>query len=147
HQFILSGIDLEAAVISEGRVQQSQRMGELNVAGECDLVAYACAVRRGAPLPNAVEREDGCFFKGAGEKRTGGGAFLMIEKDKTVGGESREFPTDGATEVQFLLQPQRHGLAEAAEAGRRVGQVRFEQAFKFRKRLIVEGDAIQLLRL
>jgi hypothetical protein len=47
--------------------------------------------------------------------------------------------------MEFLLEPQRHGLPEAAQAARRVGQIGFEQSPELQVRLIVERYVVELV--
>src|SRR6185503_19274489 len=82
HQLVLAAVDLESAVVREGRVQQPQRMWKLELARQRDSVALTDAHRRRAPLAHAVEREDGRFGERTRKEGTGGVAFMMVGEDE-----------------------------------------------------------------
>src|SRR5438552_2971457 len=51
-----------------------------------------------------------------------------------------------ARQVQFLPEPQRHGLEKGSEAGRDIGEVGFEQTLEFQKRFVIERDKVEIGR-
>ena len=82
HQLVLAAVDREAAVIRERRVQQPDRMRKLQMVRELDLVARAAAVRRRAPLADAVQSQNRRLVERAGKERAGRVAFVVIQKDQ-----------------------------------------------------------------
>src|SRR5687767_4055935 len=47
--------------------------------------------------------------------------------------------------MQLFLEPRRHAIAKAAKAARGMRQVRFEDAFEFNERLLIECDIVELV--
>src|SRR6266852_4164816 len=71
HQLVFTTVYFEAAVIGEGGVKQTQRVGELQVMCQADLVAFANPVSGRAPFAHAVKSEDRGFFKRARKEGAG----------------------------------------------------------------------------
>jgi hypothetical protein len=57
HQLVLARIDLEAGIVGEGRIEQAERVREMDLFVDRELVAFAERDRRRGPLADAVERE------------------------------------------------------------------------------------------
>src|SRR4051794_26575635 len=58
HQFVFAAIDLEAAVVGEGRIEQPQRVGKTHLLSELDLITSANAPSGGGPFADAVDRQN-----------------------------------------------------------------------------------------
>src|SRR5580700_2439566 len=50
-----------------------------------------------------------------------------------------------APQVQFLLEPQRHGHKKRLEADRCIGEISLEQPLKLEERLVVKSDIVELI--
>src|ERR1039458_5433796 len=122
-------------------------MRELELLPQAELVALALAECGRAPLPHAVDGQNGRGLKGAGEEGAGGVALMVVREDKSRLACDVEALAQRPAHVKLILQPQRHRQAEAPEARGRVGKVSLQQPVKFRQRLVIEGDAVQFLRL
>ena len=146
HQLVLAAVDLEAAVVGERRVEQAERVGELDVVDQADAVPLADAEGGRAPLADAVEREDRRLVERAGEEGAGGVALVVVGEDQPRPGRPAEALPQGPPHVQLLLEPERHGQPEAAEPARGVGQVGLEQPLELGQRLVVEGDVVEVGR-
>src|SRR5207302_1451333 len=116
-------IDLEAAVIGESRIQQAERVWELQMVREANAIAAARAAGRGRPFADAVERKDGGLLERAGEEGAGGVAFMMIGEDEPRPGRAAKPLPQRAAQVQFFLEPDVQGQAKARKASGRKGQV------------------------
>ena len=68
HDLVLAGVDLEARVVGEGRVQQAQRMRELELREDRHLVVPAEAVACRRPFAHTVDGEKGRLPEGEGKK-------------------------------------------------------------------------------
>ena len=68
HHLVLARIDLEAGVVGEGRVEQAERVREVDLLQHLELVALAEAERRGRPLADAVHAEDRGLLEGRRER-------------------------------------------------------------------------------
>src|SRR6185436_2676920 len=79
HDLVLAVVDRETEVRRERRVQQAERMRELDLLEELERGAVAEAVRRGRPLADAVDGEQRRAWKSRKEKRAGGVALMVIE--------------------------------------------------------------------
>src|SRR5579871_221098 len=71
HELVLAGIDLEAGVIREGRVEKAEGMREMNLTLDLDARAAPDGHRGRRPLADAVHRENGRFLERRGEERAG----------------------------------------------------------------------------
>ena len=56
HQLVFAAVDLEAAVVGERRVEQSEGVGKLEVMSQSQFVAGRLSEAGGAPLADAVHR-------------------------------------------------------------------------------------------
>ena len=148
HQLVLAAVDLEAAIVGERGIEQTQRVRE------CDVVRSArsgCPRRRRTWRCSTRRRRRG---SGSRPPRTGEGkkalaAWLSWWSVKTSRrrGSGRRAPRRRVPpHVQLVLQPERHGQAEAAEPGRGIGQVGLQQPLELGQRLVVEGDVIEVVR-
>ena len=149
HHLVFAGIDLEARVIGEGRIEQPERVREVDLAQHLELVALAPAQRRGGPFADAVHAQDGGLLVGRGEEGRGGVALVVFAEQQPLLPVEVRLPllhlvAQQRLLEQLLLQPQRHGHAERIEAARRVGEVGLEQAFELQERLVVEGDVVDV---
>ena len=145
HQLVFAAVHLEAAVVRERGVQETERVGELELAREGDPVAAAHAHRRRRPFADAVEREDGRFVERAGEERARGVALVVVgEHDRRADAAANPAP-DQPGLLQLLAEPHRHGRDEAREPGRGVREIGFEQPLELAQRLLVEDDIVEVL--
>ena len=63
HQFVLARIDLEAGIVCEGRVEQTQAVRKVDLLPDLKVFSFADGNRSGGPFAHAIEREDGSFVK------------------------------------------------------------------------------------
>src|ERR1700721_1082295 len=105
-------------------------MRELEVRGQVEFVPLSYTPGRGAPLPDAIDRDDGGIIVWAREKRTGSMALVMIDEEEGCSGSLGKSSTERSTKVEFVLHPYRHGHAEAAEPSGSEGEVCLEQPFE-----------------
>src|ERR1017187_2162644 len=122
-------------------------MRELELLPQAELVAFALAERRRAPLPHSVDGQDRRRLEGARKEGAGGVALVVIGKDKTRLARDVEALAQRPAHVKLILQPQRHREAEAPEAGGRVSKISLQQPVKLRQRLVIKSNAVQVLRL
>ncbi len=150
HQLVLAGVDPEAGVIGKGRVQQAQRVREV----ELPLRGRACCRRRATPRWWPIRRRRRGTSRRpsqrgwgrtprrrgtGGARQTAGWATRFIATT-----ELAELALQRGLQVELLLQPDRHGRDEGAEAARRVGQVGLQQALELHQRLVVEHDLVDV---
>src|ERR1035437_7885014 len=122
-------------------------MRELKLLPQAQLIALALAECGRAPLAHAVNGQDRRGLKWAGEEGAGGVALMVVREDESRLARDVEALAQRPAHVKLILQPQRHRQAEAREARGRVGKVSLQHPVKLRQRLVIEGDAIQVLRL
>ena len=145
HQLVLARIDLESAVIGEGRVEHAGRVRKVELVREIDAVAAAGAVAGGGPLAHAVDGKNGGFFERRGKEGAGRVRLVVLGEDESLFITVVQSATHFAREIEFFLEPDRHGRHERPKANGRKGQVGFQQPLEFQKRLVVEADVIELL--
>ncbi len=64
HELVLARIDLESGVISKRRIEQPERMREVDFLEDFELVAAAVRDRGCGPFADAVHGQHRGFFKG-----------------------------------------------------------------------------------
>ena len=149
HDLVLARIDLEAGVVGESRIEQSQRMREVQLFQHLQAVALAIAQRRGRPFADPVHRQDGGFLERRGEERRRRVTLVMFAEQQArlpveVGLPLLHLVAQQRLLEQLLLQPQRHGHAERREPARRIGEIGLEQPLELQERLVVEGHIIDI---
>ena len=63
HDLVLARVDLEAGVVREGRVEETERVGPVDLLEDLDIVAPADADRGRGPLADAVHRQERRFLE------------------------------------------------------------------------------------
>src|SRR5262245_5020674 len=58
HDLVLARIDLEPEIVGESRVQEAERMREVNLAMDVERLALAQSDRSGGPFADAVHGEN-----------------------------------------------------------------------------------------
>src|ERR1700730_118454 len=101
-------------------------MRELQMAKEINLVARAGPADRCAPFAHAIECENRGFFKWARIKCAGSMNFIVVGKDKPRLGGVVQFMAKSAPDLQFFLEPQRHGHRKTSPTMRRERDIGFE---------------------
>src|SRR5262245_30877840 len=151
HHLVLAGVDLEAQVVGEGRVEQTDRVREGDLPQRGQLAAVAEPGRRRRPLADAVHAQDGGAREGRRVERGGGvGLVVLAEEDRgkrrrrVAAGERPQLVLEKALQEHLLLEPDGHGRHEGSDAPRRERQVRLEQALQLDEGLVVEGDVAQV---
>src|SRR5207247_999279 len=138
HDLVLARVHLEAGVIRERRIQEAKRVRPVQLLDELNVAAAANAVRRGRPLPDTIERQDGRFFEWRGEERAGSVRLVMFGVQQLA--LVSELATELSIHVQLLFHPHRRGLEERAETARCDAEIRFEDSLELEKRLVVEAN-------
>ena len=72
HDLVLAGIHLESEIVSQGRVEQAERMREMDLARDLEILALADAGRGGRPLADTVERQYRSLLERRGIEGAGG---------------------------------------------------------------------------
>src|SRR5205085_10633014 len=81
HELVFAVVHLEAAIVGERGVEQSQRVRKIDAVRELDLVSFADAERRRAPFADAVEREDGGLVERAWKEGAGRMTLMMLGEE------------------------------------------------------------------
>ncbi len=144
HQLVFAVVDRESAVVGKRRVQQPDRVWKPQLALDLDAVAAPDAETGGRPFPGAIERQDCRFLERRGEKGACSVRLMMPGENELLPVGAAEGAAHFAWQVQLLPQPRRHCADEAAETGRSVGDVGFEQPVEMHERLFVEPDIVKL---
>ena len=149
HHLVLARIDLEAGVVGERRVEQPQRMREMQLFAHLQVVAAPEADRRGRPFADPVHGEDDRLLERRRKEGGRGVALVVLREQKLalpieVGIERAKLVAQELLLEQLLLQPQRDRHAEGAEAPGSECEIGFEQPFELEERLVVERDMIDV---
>ena len=93
HQLVLAGVDLEPAEVGERRVQEAERVREADLGDRLEGGAAAMPDRRGRPLADAVDAEDGRrLVRARQECRRGVGVVVLPVDDRRDRSSSRARP-------------------------------------------------------
>ena len=151
HHLVLAGVDLEAEVVGEGRVEEADRVREGDLPERGQLAAVAEPGRRGGPLTDPIHAQ----HRRGGERR-------RIECRRRVGfvvlaeeemgkrrrlasvGQGQQLLLQEALQEHLLLEPDRHGRHEGPDAARGERQVGLQQALELDQGLVVEGDVAEI---
>ena len=117
-------------------------MRKLHLGSNGDLISPAHPVTCGRPFPYTIHREKSGFLEGRWEKRRSGMRLVVFGKNDLP--FEPELVLNVILHPEFLLDPKRHGLEERSDSARRVGKISLKNAFEFKKRLIVERNAIEI---
>src|SRR6184192_1637042 len=113
---------------------------------QADGVSLSLAQRRRAPLADAVERQNRRFLERTREKRAGGMALMMVEKNNRLAARAARLRRHAPANVQLLLQPNRNCFVELAKAQRRISNKRLQNPIELGQRLFIKGDVVQIVR-
>ena len=84
HQLVLARVHFESGVISECRIQQAQRVREVDFFDDLKMISASEAHGCGGPFADAVHGEDQRFVKWRRIESAGGVALVMLGKQKPV---------------------------------------------------------------
>ena len=147
HHLVFAGVDLEAGVIGRGRIQEAQRMREMDLLENLELAAVAGRGRCRGPLADAVHGEYGRILERRGIEGRGRVAQMVLAEQQLGAVELRrkllQFVREQALLEQLFLQPQRDRHLERAEAARRQRDIGLQQPLEFEERLVVEHDVVE----
>jgi hypothetical protein len=152
HDLVFARVDLEARVIGESRVKQPERMREMQLLFDLEPVAASDGDRRRRPFADAVDGEHESFLERRGKESARGMTVVMLGEQQPLahvvaGACLPELLDEQVLQKQFLLDPERHRLAEGREPPRRERQISLEQPLEFEEGLFVEDDPVDVAEL
>src|SRR5262249_8510571 len=138
HDLVLAGVDLEPRVVGEGRIEQPERMGKVNLAYYLDVLVHAQRERRRGPLSHTVHRENRGAVEGRWEERARGVAQVVFREYQPIlpvdaAVDPGEFRTQQVLLEELLLEPHRQCSTERGEAVWRQRHVSLEQTVELEK--------------
>src|SRR4030095_6654137 len=142
HQLVFAGIDLEARVVGEGRVEHSQRVREMQLVGEGKSVSATDTDRACRPFANGVQREDSRLFEGGGEESACRMGFVMPGKTEAASELRSQSRFYLLRQTQLVAGPDRRGLAEGLKAPGSESEVGLHQTPELDPRLFVKDDVV-----
>ena len=77
------------------------------------------------------------------EKRAGRVRFVVVEKNDSLLVAVFQGAAYFLGQVQLRFQPHRHGGEKRPDSGRRIGQIRLDQAVELQQRLVIKCHVIQ----
>src|SRR3989442_412100 len=78
NDLVLPGIDFEAGIVSEGRVQESERMRPVELLDDLYIATATTSEGRCRPFSHTVDGKDGRLFERRGEEGARGVRFVML---------------------------------------------------------------------
>ena len=84
HQLVLARVDLEARVIGEGRIEQAERVGKMDLLDGRQGRPLANADRRRRPFADPVHGQDHGLVERRGIKRAGSVGLMMLGEQQLV---------------------------------------------------------------
>src|SRR5690606_35503991 len=136
--------------VCERRVQEPQRVREMDLPERVERRPGAAPCRRRGPFADAVEAQHRSTLERAEiECRRRMGLMVLGEqqwRELLLGhtGEPRKLAAQSRLEVDLLLQPYRHRGEKRPQPLWGVVQVRLEQALELYERLVVENDVVEI---
>ena len=153
HDLVLAGVDLEARVVGEGRVEQTEAvrpMDLLHGLRACCRGRSATDVVAHSPTPSMVRTT--ASSNGDGKKAEAAwlswcSAKRSLPSIAAAWRERRQRLLEARLLEQLLLDPHRHRHAEGGEALRGVGEIGLEQALELDERLLEEDDVVDVVEV
>ena len=146
HELVLAGVHPEATEQRERAVEQAGRVRKPHLGLELDPAAPAGAPGGGAPLADAVEREDRRLVEGARVEAARGMRLVVGGEQDRPGIVAAKPLIDLPRDVEFPLQPLRHRLHEGGKAAGGEGQGRLQEPLELDQRLLVKDDGVEFGR-
>jgi hypothetical protein len=109
---------------------------------DLDVVAAARPERSGGPLPDSVHGQKRGLLERRGEERAGRVGLVMLAVDYLS--VVAQLLPELAVGIELLLDPERTGHEERAEAPRGGGEVGLQNPLELEQRLVVEPHELQL---
>src|SRR5262249_47591087 len=139
-----------SGVVRERRVEQAERVRKVDLLRHLEPVAQAETDRGRRPFSDDVHGEDGGSFERRREEGARGVALVVLGEEEPFGVEpalakARKLMLKEILLEQFLPQPEGDRHRERAEAPRRKGQVRLQQAIELDEWLVIERDVVHLV--
>ena len=140
HEFVLAVVDLETTVGGHRRIEQAQRVGEVELLEQLDAVRGAVPDARGGPFADTVEGEHRSPFERRRMERRCRVALVVLGEHQLGHGvtELGEAAFDPVGHPELRPRPQRDRLGERTDAGRSGAGVGGENALVGGERLGVE---------
>ncbi len=145
HHLVFARVHLEAREVGERRVQQAERMRELQLVDDLERIALADADRRCRPLADAVHGDD----RGLLERRRiegGRGVRFVMLAEQHLAFVALDLAADVVRHPQLLAEPERHRHQVRLPAQRRRCHVGLEEPRELDERLLIEPDVVDLRR-
>ena len=150
HHLVFAGVDLEAGVVGEGRIEQPERMREVqSPCASRDRLPRPNADRRGRPLADAVHREDHRLVERRRKERAGRVALVMLGEQQLafpIEVRDRTRAARRAAAASGTASPSSRAASPCERSGSpgRKREIGLEQPLELEERLVVEGDVVDL---
>ncbi len=145
HELVLARVHPEAAEVGERGVEEAERVGEVELALQLDVVAATHPDAAGGPLPHAVEGEDRRALERRREERARRVALVVLGEPEVLGHrcpDALQPALDLVGDPELLTRERRHRRRERADALGADAQVRLEQTDERGDRLVVVHDRV-----
>ncbi len=142
-------LTLKPHVVGEGRIEQAERVRELQLPEDGNLLALTKADGGGGPFPHAVQGEDGRLREGRRIEGAGrmGQVVLREEQRRRTGAHLGQFLPEERAHQQLFLDPHRHGHEKARQSPGRKAVVGLQQALELEIGLVVKGHRGKIAEL
>ena len=142
HDLVLARVHLEAEVVGERGVQETQRIRPVELAQQPDVVALAHADRGRGPLAHAVHGEDRGPVEGRRKERARRVRLVMLGVEDLA--LVAQLPPQLLVEVELVLDPERPRHEERSKPLRRDAEVGLQDPLELEQGLVVKADEGQV---
>ena len=143
HHLVLAGVDLEAGVVGERRVEHAERVRVVQLGQQAQVLAAPDAVRGGRPLADPVHGQHGRLGERRREERARGMRLVML-REEDLAAESLQLVQDQPPGEELVAQPHRHRGDELRQPAGRHAEILLEQPLELEQGLVVEADVVEV---
>ena len=150
HDLVLAGIHPEPEVVGERRVEEAERVREVDLPLDREFRSPADTHRSGGPLPHPVHGQDHRLRERRGVEGARRVRLVVFGEQESFvpvhrGRRGGESPPQQVFLEQFLLDPYRRCEGEGAEAPGRERQGGLEQPLELQEGFVVEDHPIDFV--
>ena len=149
HDLVFARVDAKPRVVRERRIEQAQRMGEMEFANHLQAPPAPHGRGGGRPFAHAVHGQHRGLVEGGRVEGAGGVRQMMLGEEQLpapvhVRVHGLQLSSQQVLLEQLFLDPDRHCSPERTEAPGRKGDRRLHQSLELEEGLVVEDDPVDV---